>query len=221
MGTLLGQLPFPGAGGEGSAAGGVGSDPRLCQEWPDVWLPLPLLGIAKPLPRGSCRELAGRDGPEILAGGHLPFPRGQPAAPGAGRGPDLPSSCCWHREPSGAQPGVEPRNLVHAWSLGQEGGTVWNPAAPRSLNISQPQLWLLLGSIVGAVLFSIFLNCVEKGTEGTLSRFADDTQRTGPPRGTWASPSSGSMRISQRFNRAKRWCWTWVGTNPGINPSWG
>lgn len=138
MGTLLGQLPFPGAGGEGSAAGGAGSDPRRCQEWLDVWLPLPLLGIAKPLPRGSAGSWHGGTGqgapsqPEIL-----PFPPGcvwcqrqaQPRGlspqlpmPCAGGEPDPPTSWCWHREPSGAQPVLEPRNLLQAWGSPEEPG---------------------------------------------------------------------------------------------------
>lgn len=143
MGTLLGQLPFPGAGGEGSAAGRGGSDPRRCQERLDVWLPLPLLGIAKPLPRGTAGSWQGGTGhgapsqPEILAGGHLPFSPGcvwcqrqaqprrvslQLPMPCAGREPDLPTSWCWHREPSGAQPVREPRNLLQARGSPEEQG---------------------------------------------------------------------------------------------------
>lgn len=33
-----------------------------------------------------------------------------------------------------------------------------------------------LGSILGPLLFSILINYVEEGIEGTLSRFADDTE---------------------------------------------
>lgn len=53
---------------------------------------------------------------------------------------------------------------------------MWNPAVHRSLNISQSQLQLFLGSILGPVLLSICINYVEEGMQGTLSRFAGVTK---------------------------------------------
>lgn len=127
MGTLLGQLPFPGAGGEGSAAGGAGSDPWRCQERLDVWLPLPLLRIAKPLPRGTADSWQGGTGqgassqPEILARGHLPFLPGcvgcQRQAQPRGVSQQLPMSCTGREPAAGAGTGnFQVLSLV--WSPG-------------------------------------------------------------------------------------------------------
>lgn len=44
------------------------------------------------------------------------------------------------------------------------------------MSISQSQLLLLLGSILGPVLLSICIKYVEEGLQAILSRFADDTK---------------------------------------------
>lgn len=54
---------------------------------------------------------------------------------------------------------------------------MWNPEVHWSLSISQSQLQLLLGSILGPVLLSICINYVEEGLQATFSRFAGDTKQ--------------------------------------------
>lgn len=46
---------------------------------------------------------------------------------------------------------------------------MWNPAVHWSLSISQSQLQLLLGTILGPVLFDICIDYVEKGMEGSAA----------------------------------------------------
>ena len=61
----------------------------------------------------------------------------------------------------------------------------------RSINTSDPQ-----ESVLGPVLFSIFINNLEEGIESTLSKLADDTKLGGV-----ADTPQGCAAIQQELDR--------------------
>ena len=68
--------------------------------------------------------------------------------------------------------------------------SVWRPVTssiPRQL-------------VLGLVLFNIFISDMDKGTESTLSKFADDTKLRGV-----AGTSEGCATISQALHRMENW----------------